>query len=64
MFFAAVKTCPDVTITDSNVTAVAGQYGDIVAVACSLGFQHNDGTIFDIMCNENGSWNTSTCERK
>ena len=55
--------CPSVTVMDSNVTAVTSQYGDVVIVACSPGFEKDGNVTFEIICNASGLWETGTCER-
>ena len=62
LYCASGKLCTDITITNSNVTAVAGHYGDVVTVACAPGFLHDGNSTFSIACAETGLWETGTCQ--
>lgn len=67
-FNAKTSSCPDITIDNSNVTAISQEVGRTLVVACDDGFSSSDGPVFRMPCESWYGWygaqfsNVLTCD--
>lgn len=67
-FNVKTSSCPDITIDNSNVTALSQEVGRTLVVACDDGFSSSDGPVFRMSCESWYGWygaqfsNVLTCD--
>ncbi len=63
--FALGHPCPSLTVANSNTENRTGVYETVHTISCNYGYVTPDmNSMFAVECQNNGTWNTTTCNSK